>query len=222
MIQLWYLSPCVKTSFFSLPTCHPTRSSLQAVLIAANTYCVLLRRSLSLSFLGPPAPAPSTQDPGHSCNHNIIQGSWGRSAIYLSNKELELVRQNPWARVEVVLLRKEILHGSHCSAQSNFTHHLRHAWGEETLWGFNNSGLLAIKQPLFGTFKTTHPTYSLFQAGFLEKVWVVPHSGDSWFGKNYWVNEKPEVMDGCSFLFIKMKHQFEGMSFYLVYSLSPP
>lgn len=96
---------------------------------------------------GPPAPAPSTKDPGPSCNHHRVQGSWGRSATYLSHKELELVRQNPWAGVEVVLLRKEILHDSYCSAQSNFTHHLRHAWGEEKLWGFNNSGPLAIKQP---------------------------------------------------------------------------
>lgn len=118
--------------------------------------------SLSLQL-----PAHRTQDPAPRTRvASIIQGSRGGSAIYLSNKELELVRQNPWARIEVVLLRKEILHDSHGSAQSNFTHHLRHAWGEEKLWGLNSSGPLAIKQPWSRTFKTTHLTYSLLQTGF--------------------------------------------------------
>lgn len=60
------LSPHVKTHFFSLPTCHSTRSTLQAALIAANTYCVWLRHSLNQSQLpGHPLlqlPAHSSQD----------------------------------------------------------------------------------------------------------------------------------------------------------------
>lgn len=87
----------------------------------------------------PPTPALSqlpthrTKD-SYSHKHNYHSRATGRaSAIYLTNKELELVRQNPRARVEVVLVWKQVLHDSQCSAQSDFTHHLRHAWGEEKL-----------------------------------------------------------------------------------------
>lgn len=145
LLQFTYLSPYL----FNSAICHGR---------CQHQLCTV-RHSLGQSQLPgdlwPHLPAHRTQD---TVATTVWFKAMGRSAIYLSSKELELVRQNPRARVEVVLLRKEILHNSHCSAQSNFTHHLRHAWGGEKLWGFNNSGPLAIKQPLFGTFKTTHPT----------------------------------------------------------------
>lgn len=49
--------------FFSLPTCHPTCSTLQSAVVAANTYCVLLETPLaSLSSLG--TSGPSSQHTG--------------------------------------------------------------------------------------------------------------------------------------------------------------
>lgn len=60
------LSARVKTHFFTLSTCHRTHSTLPAALIAANTYCVHSRRSLSQSQLPgdplPQLPAHRTQD----------------------------------------------------------------------------------------------------------------------------------------------------------------
>lgn len=85
-----------------------------------------------------PPGAPLAQLPAHRTSNTaavtsilIIQALQAWRTIYLSDKELELLRQNPRARVEVVLLWKQVLHDSQRSAQSDFTHHLRHAWGEE-------------------------------------------------------------------------------------------
>lgn len=59
-------SPQVKTHFFSLPTCHPARSTLQApwLLPTPTVYCCDTP-SASRSFLDPPPqlPAHRTQDP---------------------------------------------------------------------------------------------------------------------------------------------------------------
>lgn len=149
LLQFTYLSPYLFNSAICRGRCQH--------LLCAVRYS--LGQSQLSGDLRPQLPAHRTQD---TVATTVWCKAMGRSAIYLSSKELELVRQNPRARVEVVLLRKEILHNSHCSAQSNFTHHLRHAWGGEKLWGFNNSGPLAIKQPLFGTLKppTRHSHFS--------------------------------------------------------------
>lgn len=69
-----------------------------------------------------------------------------QSAIYLSKKELELLGQNPGARVEVVLVGKEVLHHPDCSAQGDFPHHLSHAWGRGEAVRVSHGGPPALKQ----------------------------------------------------------------------------
>lgn len=120
-------STCLSLQFTSLTPCLSTP---QAASMAANTHSRQAGCSTSWCPLG---PAPRIQDQGYRCSHKHgYSRATGWRAIYLSDKELELVGQNPRARVEVVLLRKQVLHDSQRSAQGNFTHHLRHAWREET------------------------------------------------------------------------------------------
>lgn len=61
--------------------------------------------------------------------------------IYLIHKEGKFFWQDPGSRIEVVFQRKQILHGSHCPAQCNFTYHLCHAWEN------NGQCLKATKNP---------------------------------------------------------------------------
>lgn len=116
-IQPQYLS----LQFTSLTPCLSTR---QAASMAANTHG---GQATCSTFWCPLGPAPRIQLQAQA---QLFEAT-GWHAIYLSDKELELFGQNPRARVEVVLVRKQVLHDSQRSAQGDFTHHLRHAWGEE-------------------------------------------------------------------------------------------